>query len=120
MVSDLVEVIPCNIMDLSQVIHLWCFHGPPNENIRDFMKNLNNKIFPQVSKKCNSILCCAFYMNPYNSLHLASIDEFVNSLSGEKYFPFILRLVPGSPVTKYYLLDHMLCNYSSAMIVSLA
>ena len=43
-VSDLVEVISCNIMYLSQVIHLSCSYRPPNENIGDFIDFLNNKV----------------------------------------------------------------------------
>ena len=83
LISDIVEVISCNIMYLSQVIHLSCFYRPPNEKIRDFIDFFNNKIFPQ-------------------------IDEFVNSLSGQGYFPLILkptRLSPENPETKYSLLD---------------
>ena len=90
-VFDLVEVISCNIMYLSQVIHLSCFYRPPNENIRDFIDLLNNNIFPLIPKNANSILCGDFNANLFNPLHLTLIDEFVNSLSGQGYFSLILK-----------------------------
>ena len=78
-------------MYLWQVIHLSCFYRHPNENIREFIEYLSNKIFLLIPKNVNSILCGDCNMNLYSPLHLTSIDEFVNSLSGQGYFPLILK-----------------------------
>ena len=101
-------------MYLSQVMHLSCPYRPPNENIRDFIEFLDNKIFPLIPNTLNSILCGDFNVNLYNPLHLTSIDEFVNSRSGQGYFPFIMKPTAKS-VTKYSLLNEMWCNYSDHM-----
>ena len=74
-VSDLVEVISCNIMYLSQVIHLSCFHRPSNQNIGNVIEFVNNRIFPLIPKHANSILCGDFNVNLYNPLHLTSTVE---------------------------------------------
>ena len=109
-VSYLVDVISCNAMYLSQVMNSSRFYRPPNENIRDFIEFLNNKIFLFILKILNSILCGDINVNLYNPLYLTSIEKCVNSLSGQGYFLLILkpiRLAPENPVTKYSLFDQM-------------
>ena len=114
-IRDVKSITFVLLVYLSKVIHLSCFYLPPNETIRDFIEFLNNKIFPLIQKNVNFMLRGDFNVNLYNPLHLTPIDEFVNSLSGQGYFPKILKptkLSPENPITKYSLLDQMWCNSS--------
>ena len=110
------EIISCNIMYVFIAsCHISCLNRPPNEDIRDIIDIKKYiYIFPLTPKNVNSILCGDFNVNLYNLLHLKSIDEFVNSLSGQGYFPLILKPTRFSlryPVNKYSLLYQMWCNY---------
>ena len=84
-------------------------------SVDSIFTDLQMKTCEILSRQRKSILCGYFNVTLHNPLRLTSIDEFVNSLSGQGYFRFILkptRLSPENPVAKCSLLYQMWCNYS--------